>query len=319
MIPKEIKRKHVLKAINDIKNGKVVPKEREATKFNIVYEDNYYPPKYVLSLAAEYAKGKELDPNEFSGGTESNNFLKKLGFEINNISDWTERECYFAVWIYDQLDIDNSIIKSHLYRQIANIIDRTEKAVEWKLQNVSSFDPRPREEKPIAEAPNAQKLIGNVFKWYWKDRKAARNLYENYIQGSVFKKTSSTSYSGEIDSKQYRTIVIEEGAEGYVKSKLKKRSAKLLKEGRKYFISQDKEHKLRCSACGFIKHESINNEIVQLHHSDMISEYDKSGKKMTIEDAIKLLIPLCPTCHQIAHSQKPPLSVKEIQKLILHD
>jgi len=36
----------------------------------------------LISLANKFANGNELLPTEFSGGLETNNFLKKLGFEI---------------------------------------------------------------------------------------------------------------------------------------------------------------------------------------------------------------------------------------------
>jgi hypothetical protein len=36
----------------------------------------------VVSQAAKYAVGRELRPNEFNGGQETNSFLRKLGFEI---------------------------------------------------------------------------------------------------------------------------------------------------------------------------------------------------------------------------------------------
>ena len=86
------------------------------------------------------------------------------------------------------------------------------------------------------------------------------------------------------------------GVRNHVISKSKKRSTKLLKEGRKYFKNKEDDKKLRCYACGYVKPASIEHEIVQLHHTDMISEIDKDGKEMTLEDAIKLLVPLCPTC-----------------------
>jgi hypothetical protein len=81
MIPEEIKRQHILQAISEIDaNG--VPRNREATGFDLVYEGKFYPPKYVLSLAAKHATGKELPPSEFTGGVPTNSLLSRLGFEI---------------------------------------------------------------------------------------------------------------------------------------------------------------------------------------------------------------------------------------------
>jgi len=82
MIPKNIRREHIVKAIEQIeKEG--LPKGRDSKKFLMLYEGKYYPPKYVISLANNFVNGKELSPSDFSGGKESNAFLIKLGFSIS--------------------------------------------------------------------------------------------------------------------------------------------------------------------------------------------------------------------------------------------
>lgn len=87
MIPKSMSKQHILKAIEEIdRNG--VPKNREATKFILLYNGKFYPPKYVLSLANKYANGKELTTLEFGGGKETNDFLREKKFTIlPNIND----------------------------------------------------------------------------------------------------------------------------------------------------------------------------------------------------------------------------------------
>ncbi len=83
MIPKNIKREHILKAIEDIEKRKYnIPKNRKSTKFYLRVNGKTYPPKYVISLANKYANGEFLDSKKFEGGKETNNFLKKLGFEV---------------------------------------------------------------------------------------------------------------------------------------------------------------------------------------------------------------------------------------------
>jgi len=85
LIPKNINRVHILRALGEIdENG--VPLGRESTKFQLFYNKKYYPPKYVMSLANKYANGVELDSSQFSGGLETNSFLGKLGFEIIEFS-----------------------------------------------------------------------------------------------------------------------------------------------------------------------------------------------------------------------------------------
>lgn len=81
MIPKNITRKAVIKAIHEIdKNG--IPKNRLSTKYNIFFEGKQYPPKYVISLANRIENGVELKAEDFGGGHESNSFLMALGFDI---------------------------------------------------------------------------------------------------------------------------------------------------------------------------------------------------------------------------------------------
>ena len=81
MIPKNIKKEHIIKALEEIKKSGV-PKGRESKRFLLEYNGENYPPKYIISLANKYANGKELDSKKFSGGSETNNFLKQLEFNI---------------------------------------------------------------------------------------------------------------------------------------------------------------------------------------------------------------------------------------------
>ena len=152
-----------------------MPRGREADKFLVLVDGEGFPPKFILSIAARFATGRELDSSEFSGGQEANTFLESLGYKvIQKNQDWSREECLQAVWAYDEMDMDRGIVKKHLYEQVAGLIGRSAKAVEFKLQNVSACDPRPRAEKPINEAANKQQLLKEVFDEYWADRSKGR-------------------------------------------------------------------------------------------------------------------------------------------------
>jgi len=85
MIPSNIRKEHVIKAIREIdSNG--IPPGRESKSFFLIFEGKQYPPKYVLSRANKFVNGEELDPSRFSGGQEANNFLKRQGFDVVEIS-----------------------------------------------------------------------------------------------------------------------------------------------------------------------------------------------------------------------------------------
>ena len=81
MIPAGIDRKHVDAALREI-DQKGLPAERGATRWELVYAGKRYPPKYALGLAARFATRIEVEPSQFSGGSETNDVLKSLGFEI---------------------------------------------------------------------------------------------------------------------------------------------------------------------------------------------------------------------------------------------
>jgi len=80
MIPSNIKKEHILKAIEYIdKNG--VPPGRGSTVFVLEYDGKRYPPKYVISIANKYANGEELDGQKFISH-EANRVLSRLDFKI---------------------------------------------------------------------------------------------------------------------------------------------------------------------------------------------------------------------------------------------
>jgi 5-methylcytosine-specific restriction protein A len=81
MIPSNITRAHIISAIREIDRDGVPPR-RNSTRYDLLYDGQRYPPKYVVSIANRYANGIELSSYGFGGGTETNNFLRVRGFEI---------------------------------------------------------------------------------------------------------------------------------------------------------------------------------------------------------------------------------------------
>ena len=83
MIPENITKEHLLKAIEEIdKEG--VPVGRQSWMYDLNYKDKLYPPKVIISFANKYANGEELDHTSFKGGLKTPGFelLKKAGFQI---------------------------------------------------------------------------------------------------------------------------------------------------------------------------------------------------------------------------------------------
>lgn len=81
MIPKNLKREHIIKAIEEVKKVGM-PKRRSSKKFQLEYNGENFPPKYIISLANKHINGKILNSQDFSGGKEANNFLSSLGFNV---------------------------------------------------------------------------------------------------------------------------------------------------------------------------------------------------------------------------------------------
>jgi 5-methylcytosine-specific restriction protein B len=80
----EIKKDHIISAIQEIKANPSLRKGRASTTFDLIYEGEDYPPKLVLSIANRYATGVELDHNSFLGGENKPSFklLEREGFVL---------------------------------------------------------------------------------------------------------------------------------------------------------------------------------------------------------------------------------------------
>ena len=73
---------HVLDAIERLKAGEKT-RWGNSRKFLLKHEGVGLPPKAVLGLAACIANGvSEWDLGDFSGGEETNNVLRNLGFQV---------------------------------------------------------------------------------------------------------------------------------------------------------------------------------------------------------------------------------------------
>lgn len=101
MIPNNISREDILRAISQI-SREGTPKGRKHKNYVLEFESNYYPPKYVISIANKYANGKELAAEDFSGGAETNNFLIKKGFTIVKVSGVSEKKKVFKSCGYEK-------------------------------------------------------------------------------------------------------------------------------------------------------------------------------------------------------------------------
>lgn len=121
-IPIGITREHVICAINEVKsNG--FPKNRNSTKYDLVYEGRRYPPKYVIGLANKYANGYGLTPQDHFGGGETNNELERLGFTIIE-----KEETESVVALPDELPPNNTYVEGAKKQVFVNAYERNSAA-----------------------------------------------------------------------------------------------------------------------------------------------------------------------------------------------
>lgn len=240
--------------------------------------------------------------------------LKKK--EVDDAYDYllTQVECYFLVFCYDKMC--EGSVKEDAISQIAGLLGKSEETVEQLLRYVAFFDPAPPENRPFPPIKSESKLLGETFGWYWNDKDGARNEFLTYL--SMVDTDQSQSFKHDLSEvrKKSEQLYAEEGSIKYTTLRLKHRSKELVYHAREQFKKDDFENKLRCRACGFVKHELIENEIVHIHHLVQLRDLNNHGVKRSFDEITQHVIPLCPTCHRIAHSHDEALPVDRIIELL---
>ena len=81
MIPRRITRAQIEEAIRLIlRDG--VPLRRTGRAYCLATKGEHLPPKYTIAVANQVTTGELLSPDRFSGGPESNEFLRRRGFAV---------------------------------------------------------------------------------------------------------------------------------------------------------------------------------------------------------------------------------------------
>ena len=81
MIPAAITKSHVSDAMRRVIRGGV-PSQRRSRGYCLVKNGKHLPPKYTIAVAHQVAFGQPLRTDQFSGGRESNEFLRSRGFAV---------------------------------------------------------------------------------------------------------------------------------------------------------------------------------------------------------------------------------------------
>ncbi len=80
-IPNNITKSDVIDAINKIKTEGQVPPNRESTVYDLTFEGNNYPPKYVVYVANQIRNNQDLNSQDYTS-IESRSYLEQLDFHI---------------------------------------------------------------------------------------------------------------------------------------------------------------------------------------------------------------------------------------------
>ena len=81
MIPELITKTNIVEALRRI-NRDGISSRRRGRGYCLVADGKHFPPKYTISLAHQVATGESLSSDQFSGGVESNHFLRSHGFNV---------------------------------------------------------------------------------------------------------------------------------------------------------------------------------------------------------------------------------------------
>lgn len=118
-----ITRQHILEAIKRI-DVEGIPNAHQSIKFDLLYEGKRYPPKYVLSLAHVFLTGEMLSHKDFSGGGETNKFLRVRGFTVvdkgDNRSELVAKELDYRkrMWATLLEKDESNVVEPQLLREL---------------------------------------------------------------------------------------------------------------------------------------------------------------------------------------------------------
>jgi hypothetical protein len=157
-IPAGLLKEHVFRALIDLDGGIDHP-FGTPTGYELVHEGKRYPPKAVVDIPCRYSIGRDLMPDEFSGGEapgQANYVLRKLGFtvvrkgeasesgESQSPKDWTRQEVALVVADYftmlEEEFLGKAYSKAEHRRALAPRLDeRSDAAIEFKHANISAI------------------------------------------------------------------------------------------------------------------------------------------------------------------------------------
>jgi 5-methylcytosine-specific restriction protein A len=322
MIPQLIERSHLLKAIQAIRDDPDgVPKKRQARWWYAVYEGQEYPAKYLIAKAAEFALGRELDDEEFSGGDEANKFLESRGFQVIQRSKrnppWTRDEHLLALDFYMRHAPSIPLQNSKEIKELSELLNRINVFVEgetdekfrnptgvyMKLMNFRRFDPN-YEGEGLAHGNKDEKVVWDEFAGSLENLRETADLVKKCAEGGDEEISVLADDSEEEEASEGRLVTR--------KHRHRERNKNLVDKKKKDFLK--KNSRIFCQGCGF-DFETVYGErgrnFIECHHLEPLSLKDEPQKTKLSDLAL-----LCSNCHRIVHRRKPWLTINELKNLL---
>lgn len=342
MIPQNITNHHVLLAIEEIRqNG--IPEKNHSKRYSVPYEGKLYPPKLLISYANRHANGVELPSADFSGGDQSNNLLRHLGFEI--VSKSTSGAAYpfeSYSWRIESPTLaikttDRSCFLHHGTGIPAEIywffgIDEKQETADWNI--------RLRSQGQEFNAHLQQDITLKRWRLFWKAdfdeflRTSCPDWYtafekEDEPQGNppLLRFSPLNEAFNEYSVELILKDVIDSDGEGLSddppeNGKGNNEGGKRAYQGTRYERdSYNREraielHGTKCSVCQFDfgqKYGSRGTGFIEIHHKNPLATQEGSHPVDPKED----LAPVCSNCHRMIHRRKESiLNIEELRKLL---
>lgn len=338
MIPNNITKEHILKAINYIdKNG--VPGDRESTGYNLIFNGKSYPPKYIISIANKFANNTELNPSLFSGGAETNNFLISYGFNVVpqnsdekmypiNQYSWKiispliyVREMDQSNFLHGGMSIPKEIRQ---YFGAEDIDKESSKNIKF-IHNNLIYDANITMDKLARtrlfwHADFSEMIKDELPAWY--DYFSLDTDTSEYLPQLRIEKIIEKENFYLIDFIDHQNIVLDIQEEIWGKQEQKTEGAVKYYYGKKYErnpVNRKKAieiHGLKCSLCGFDFEKVYGKRgkgFIEIHHTKPLSTLEEEQ----IVDPATDLIPVCSNCHRMIHRRKDNiLSIVDMKILL---
>lgn len=277
---------------------------RDARGFFLKFKGREYPSKAILGVAHKYQFGKPLRWDDFSGGRNTvQPVLESLGFKIEERNsapkdvavdkdggskaeskgDWSEAELRESVVAY--LDMQRrsrsgeKYSKKSYYSKLAKRFGRSEKAFEFRMQNISY-------------------VLGLMGRTWLEGLKPAKNVGRKnaLVIERLVQELEELSGPG--------VVSFELDAQDAKKNKKRPMGNKKPKSGSVLVTQYVRDAKVKgwvlanakgkCECCGSrAPFESVLGPFLEVHHVHRLCD----GGADTVENALAL----CPNCHRMLH------------------